>query len=502
MEAVNVLAVIVTFLIGAYSYFKWTFHFWKRFNVPYVEPSIPFGTSENPFGRSEYIGYRIKKRYDEFKAKGHKHGGLYFFTNPVYLPVHVDYIKNVMAKDFRYFTDRGVYCNERSDPLTANLFFLAGERWKVIRNKLAPTFTQSKIKMMFSSLIKCGDELKAIMDVVCSKQEEFEVKKISSYYTIDVIGSCAFGLDINSFSNPQNEFVKHGNSFWSGLTELRSFSIILSLVNPKLAHFLNVQTMPKDITSFFMQLVKDTVEYREKKNFSRKDFMQIMIDLKKGKSVENGFTVQEMAAQSFAFFVAGYDTSSTTISLCLYEMAKHNYIQEKARHDILNSLEKYHGEMTFESVTDMTYLDQVIDETLRKYPPVGIMTRVCVEDYTIPDDHDVTIKKGTKVAIPIYAVHHDPEYYPNPDIFDPERFSEENINSRPLFSYLPFGAGPRICTGLRIGLLQVKIALIAFIGNFEFSVNPRTREPLDFENANFALQAKGGIWLNVSELAK
>ncbi|KAF5286961.1 hypothetical protein FQR65_LT12420 [Abscondita terminalis] len=484
------VAVIALAFIGLYSYIKWAFGFWKRANVPYVEPSMPFGT----FERSEYIGFRIKKRYDEFKAQGHKHGGLYFFTSPVYLPVHIDYLKNIMVKDFRFFTDRDVYCNEKGDPLTGSLFFLSGDRWKTIRTKLMPTFTLSKIKMMFPTLMQCGKNLENAVRSVCEKNVEFDVKKMSSCYTIDVIGSCAFGLDINSFANPHNEFVKQGSRIFLSLTQLRSPSMILSLVAPKLALLLNVQTIPKEITNFFLKLVKNTVDYREKNKVYRKDFMQIMIDLK---DVDGGFSIREMAAHTFAFFIAGYETSATTITFCLYEIAKHQEIQKTVRAEIMAHLKK---QMTYEAVMGMTYLDQVIDETLRKYPPVAMMTRVCTEDYPVDVSRNVVIKKGTKVAIPIYAVHHDPEYYPEPDKFDPDRFSEEAVSSRPTFAYMPFGAGPRVCTGLRIGLLQTKVALVTLLKSFQFSVNARTIEPLEFHSKNFALEPKGGIWLDAFPL--
>jgi cytochrome P450 family 6 len=87
-----------------------------------------------------------------------------------------------------------------------------------------------------------------------------------------------------------------------------------------------------------------------------------------------------------------------------------------------------------------------ISETLRKYPPFPMILRKCSRDYTIPDTQ-ITLKKGVNVGIPILGLHNDPKYYPNPEKFDPERFSEENKRSRPAFTWLPFGEGPRLCIG-------------------------------------------------------
>jgi cytochrome P450 family 6 len=88
----------------------------------------------------------------------------------------------------------------------------------------------------------------------------------------------------------------------------------------------------------------------------------------------------------------------------------------------------------------------LVSEYLRKYPPKAYLLRKCTTDYKIPDS-DVTIEKDVGVVVPVMGIHHDPEYYPNPEEFDPERFNQANKRSRPQYSYLPFGEGPRNCIG-------------------------------------------------------
>lgn len=88
----------------------------------------------------------------------------------------------------------------------------------------------------------------------------------------------------------------------------------------------------------------------------------------------------------------------------------------------------------------------LLAETLRKHPPVEVVTRICVKDYNIPG-MDLTLKTGNRIQVSIAGIHHDPDYYPDPEKFDPERFTEENKSKRPPFSFLAFGEGPRICIG-------------------------------------------------------
>lgn len=131
----------ITILTLIITYFKWKFLYWKRKQIPYLEPSIPFGNSKNPINRKETFSARMIRFYNEFKSKGHKHGGVYVGTMPLYMPVHLDYIKSILIKDFNYFMDRGMYFNEKVDPLSAHLFNIEGQKWRSLRAKLTPTFT-------------------------------------------------------------------------------------------------------------------------------------------------------------------------------------------------------------------------------------------------------------------------------------------------------------------------------------------------------------------------
>ncbi|KAF2894152.1 hypothetical protein ILUMI_12021, partial [Ignelater luminosus] len=218
-----------------------------------------------------------------------------------------------------------------------------------------------------------------------------------------------------------------------------------------------------------------------------------------GRSNDKGLTVEEIAAQAFVFFLAGFETSSSTMAFCLYELALNSEVQDNLREEISKTFERYNQNITYEGVMEMKYLDQVVDETLRKYPPVPVIPRVCVEDYQIPNT-EVIIDKGTRVLISALGLHHDPEYYPNPDTFDPERFNEENKKSIPPFTYIPFGEGPRACIGLRFGLMQTKVGLAFLLKHFRFSINKKTSVPLVMDPFTFLLTAKDGIWLDVEKI--
>lgn len=109
------------------------------------------------------------------------------------------------------------------------------------------------------------------------------------------------------------------------------------------------------------------------------------------------------------------------------------------------------------------------------------------------------IKKGQHVIIPTYAIQHDPEHYPDPETYDPMRFSEEESKKRNPFSYLPFGDGPRSCIGLRFGMIQAKVGLASLLRDFKFNKCSKSVFPMVFNPQQHILMPKGGMWLNVEK---
>lgn len=120
------------------------------------------------------------------------------------------------------------------------------------------------------------------------------------------------------------------------------------------------------------------------------------------------------------------------------------------------------------------------------------------KDYKVPG-MDVVLPKGLLNIIPVLGIHMDPQYYKDPEEFRPERFEPKEVANRPSCAYLPFGEGPRICPGLRFGMMQAKVGLVALLTNFKFSPTERTQEPLVFDKLSGILAPKGGIYLKVEK---
>lgn len=452
----STLLVTVCTLFGViYAYFKWTFKYWERRGVPSPPAFFPAGHIGSVLRSECNFGQLFTRHYYFLRGIGARFGGGYIFVNKVVVLADLELAKCVLQKDFGHFMNHGGFVDEETDPLAAHLFSIEDEKWKLLREKLTPTFTSGKMKMMFHTMAKCSEDLVTLLE---ETKDEVNIKEAVGRFTTDIIMSAAFGIEANCLKDAESVYRKYGRM--ANETDYKQMlkQMCQAILPRKLLHAINFKLTNVEVEEFFMDVVKKTVDYREKNNVIRKDFMHLLLQLKNlghlseedritsGKSTETGLTLSQLAAQAFVFFIAGFETSSTAMSFALYEIALHPQVQGKLRAEINKILKEHDGELSYDAIMSMKYLDKVVHETLRKYPPLPILFRNCNKDYTIPDT-DVVIKEGMGVMIPILGIQHDHEYFPNPEVFDPERFSEEGKASRPNFTWLPFGEGPRVCIG-------------------------------------------------------
>lgn len=353
-------------VIGLAYYFVWRqFSYWHRKGVPFVPPSIPRGNFGN-FGKI-HQGELIQGFYNQMKGQG-KFFGIYGFHNPIAIASDPEFIKQVMIKDFAHFQDRGMYTNERDDPLSAHLFSIGGAKWRRLRAKLTPTFTSGKMKFMYPTVIKVAKQFHTVVDEIVHKNNgsaDVEIKDLLSRFTTDVIGECAFGMECNSLKDSNNEFREMGRKMFENYPG-RFIKFMMIQMLPKVSSLLRLKVFRSEAANFFMGIVKQTVNYRESNNIKRNDFMDLMLKLKHSTTVDDdgnvleGVTMDELAAQAFVFFVAGFETSSTVMTYALHELAVNKELQERARDEIKSVLAKHNGVFSYEAMLDMSYIDQIL----------------------------------------------------------------------------------------------------------------------------------------------
>lgn len=258
-----------------YYYCTSTYGIWKKLKVPYVKPIPLFGNYWNVAFGIEHPVDTYKRIYHELS--GHKYGGYFQMRTPYLMIRDPEMINNILIKDFSYFCNRGIYTDYSSNPLTNNLFFMNNPQWKIIRNKLSPAFTLGKIKQMYDQISRCSVKMMENIDNQLKKNfNEIETRDIMGKYSTDIIGTCAFGLKLNTISDDNSTFRKYGKAIFApSLTAvLRELCV---MVSPKVLKILRFPNFPKEGTDFFHSAFEEIIIYREKNNIIRNDLVHHLI---------------------------------------------------------------------------------------------------------------------------------------------------------------------------------------------------------------------------------
>ncbi|XP_075153327.1 cytochrome P450 6d3-like [Haematobia irritans] len=490
------LLCITTFLI---IFIKRHYSQWQRLGLPSDDCTlIPFGSLHKVFRIERPLGLVIADIYERFHDTAAV--GLYMFFKPVILLRDATLVRQIMTTDFASFHDRGVYVDEKHDPLSSHLFNLKGQLWRSLRIKLTPSFSTGKLKAMFETIDEVGNNLNRYLLEKLGGENKYtvDVKDLSTTYAIDIIGSVIYGLDNNSFTNPQNEFRLMSDGLFKNPqgNVFHKIRHVMGFICPPVAGFLCRLGVTDPITYRVRDIVQRTIEFREKNNVMRKDLLQLLIQLKNTGKISDdierisnmetpaenlkSITLDVISANMLLFYIAGSETTSSTIAYTLYEMAMNPEILQKAQNEIDLCLEKHklqaQGSLSYESVQDMKYLDLCVMETTRKYPGLPFLNRECTQDFQIPG-MDFTIRKGTAIVISLFGIHRDPDYFPQPMDYRPERFLEVHKDYNPI-AFMPFGEGPRHCIAQRMGIMNVKVALAKILANF--NIEPIPHKEVEF----------------------
>lgn len=297
--------IFINFLLAAaswvYLYITHKLSYWKDQGVPFVEPQFFYGNSKG-IGRKFHLSDFIQRMYINVKAKG-PFGGMYIFTKPILLVTDLDLIKQILVKDFHVFPNRQHHVKDEKNPIGTNLVNLEDDEWKSLRNKLTPTFTSGKIKMMFELVTQVADRLVETIDKEKKLDDSaVEVKNMFARFTTDVIATTAFGIESNTLGDKTNKFLEMGlKAFAPGSFIKRHFVLNFPILSRKLG--ISVANM--EVREFYLNVVKDTIDYRKNNpQVQRNDFMNLLIKLQDPSSPDP-LSFHEVVAQSVVFFLAG-----------------------------------------------------------------------------------------------------------------------------------------------------------------------------------------------------
>ncbi|XP_076375866.1 putative cytochrome P450 6a13 [Megalopta genalis] len=489
------LVLLVIYLVKKYT-------FWQRRKIPIPNGYWPFlGHMWPVYTFTKSLTDHIQDLYK--KCNKHSMYGLYDGLTPALVVREPHLIKTVMQSSFANFQKNGFEASVKNDPLLArNPFFTTGEVWQNVRKRLVQAFSTGRLKIMFTAMTRvCKKQQTYLEKQLKSKdQHEMELKHFFGRFTAESVANAGFSIEGYGYEDnpPPNAFYSIGlTMFESNLLSTMLFNI--ALYKSSVALFLGIPLLGKEANAFFRRLVRENLDIRRKDQSPKQDFFQMMIELENS---EGEMNEERIAIDSLSLFFDGFETTRITLSFIGYQLAKHPEIQEKVRNEIRTTLAKNDGVLTFESLKELKYMDQVISESQRLHSDLHLLKKMCTVacDLVGSDGLSVRMEPGMQVYIPINPLHHDAEYWSNPEVFDPDRFSEERKQDIEKMCFLPFGMGPRMCAGFRLGMLMVKSCLASLLNNYKIEMSPKTTVPLKWSTYHFLTEPTSGIWVKVSEV--
>lgn len=332
--------------------------------------------------------------------------------------------------------------------------------WRKAHNILMPSFTREAMRHYHSKMVTAARNLVGSWELSAASDSGVDVSRDMTRLTFDTIGMCGFGQDFDSFTKDEvHPFVA---SMIRALTYAQQLSQTPPILNR--LRFVGNRRYADDLAST-QKLITEVIDRRRREDPTRDD--DLLGRMLNTADPETGQLLDDanIRNQVVTFLIAGHETTGAAMSFALHYLTKHPAVLAKAQREVDGLWGRDDApDPTFEDVGKLTYVRQILDESLRLWPtaPGFALSPNC--DTTVGDGYE--IRQGEVLQIFIPALHRQPEWGANVHGFDPDRFSPEAIEARPGHVYKPFGHGERACIGRQFALHEATLVLAMLIHRF------------------------------------
>nr|QST15050.1 CYP360A10 protein [Diaphanosoma celebensis] len=401
-------------------------------------------------------------------------------------------IRSVLVEDFECFTNKRKY-DMPFKFFRKMILHARDDEWKLIRTSISPAFRAERM----THIIKQKSlDLTERLVTIANDSGKFNCRDVFNHFAMEVIAECVFAKKIDCHDNENELFMKNAQTAFCP-SACKSPAVLIPFVFPKLTTLLAKSMMAPKEFQYFLDILEQVIAARAQSDKRYDDFLEAATELVSKESEEvNGsrvpvWTKEEVdeivIAQSCVFLTAGFETTVSTLSNICLLLARHPEVQDKLHQLTVDKIEEY-GKVCHEMLADFPYVEQVVKEALRLYSPIPRLERQCNKAVSYDG---IDIKEGVIVSVPVYALHYSEEYYPQPEKFDPDRWSPENKSKNNPYTFVPFGMGPRSCVGMKFAMDEIKLALCTLIAKLKFSPAKETPEKVEIENGfHWVIQTK------------
>ncbi|BAY31835.1 cytochrome P450 [Nostoc carneum NIES-2107] len=403
------------------------------FGLPLLGETLEFVADPYKFGN---------KRYQQY--------GSIFKTNilgrPTVVMVGPEAIEFVLSRHMEYFSWREGWPQNFKVLLGESLFLQDGEEHRKNRRLMMPALHGSAL----ANYVATMEEITSGYLKKWQEKQEFTWFSEFKQLTFDIASQLLLGTT-------------------SGSESLRFSKLFASLSNGLFA----INRLQLPFTTFgkavaarnqILEYLSDFIKQRQQN--PTKDVLSLLIQSKDEDG--NSMSERELIAQAVLLLFAGHETTTSMLTWLCAELALHPDVKERAREEQLQLANK--GALSLEQLGQMPYLEQVLLEVERLHPPVGGGFRCVIKDFEFRGFH---VPAGWQLLYSIYVTHSLEEIYPQPEVFDPDRFSPQRQENRQYpFSLIGFGGGPRICIGIAFAKMEMKIIAAHLLRSYDWEILP------------------------------
>jgi cytochrome P450 family 13 len=474
----TIIAIVFT-LFGIYYLYAYNnAYYWQRRGVPGPISKNYFINFLEDLLNPNYNGCFLYR--DWTKQYGPVYG-LLEGSRKILVVADLKLAQDILVKEFEKFHARkvGALVPDMNKDKGVDVFLASGSRWKRLRTIMNPCFSVNNLKALIPIM---DDSCKVMMEFLekpVKTKKPFDISKYYHELTMDVICRIAVGQrGTKQFDNPNVEIIK-GILSRKGVEWLDDLAHMFPALGPYFFKFL-LGFLVKFINLpgfHLMESIKKSIEEKkiEKANgiTANTDFIGIFIDAeadsikdeaftKTSMKIEKKMNIEETVMNCFLFLIAGYDTTANTLAIVTWYLIQYPEIQEQLYDEIESCCPD--DECTYDQLNQLKLCEAIIKEALR-LNPIGtlVVSRRCVEPTTLGK---IPIEKGTYVQVDVMSLHYDKKIWgENAEEFYPERFYDLSIEQQ--MAYFSFGAGPRICIGMRLTLMEQKLAFVKILKKYK-----------------------------------
>ncbi|XP_061395292.1 probable cytochrome P450 28d1 [Musca vetustissima] len=491
--------VILTFLacvcVIAFLYLTWNFNYWKSRHVTGPKPTVIKGSFPKTFGGVCNLVEELHQIYLRYRDT-QSFVGVYSARSPKLFILDPKLAVSVLKSKFNSFRDNesSLWTSQQVEKLRfCSPFVSVGDEWKKKRTELAQLVSTKALRSHSDIMKACAKRMTEFLNTR-KPNSTWDVKDVANRFTCAVMTQFIWGMDENTFQKEMEYSPSHNIATIMLQQSLRCVKHYgRTACFPFLRRFFPVRFFPAAAEDYFRRLAREALQGNIVGHSSVMSRLSYL-------NQKNDLTDMQVAGHTTTILIDGFETAAIVISHCLLMLARNQRVQRKLRARLNECAES----LAFDEITTNTYLNQCIQETLRLFPPLATLFKICTESVTLENglsNSCIELNPGDIVYISSYSFHHDPKYYDEPEKYWPERFDDElgGVKKyKDMGVFLPFGDGPRMCPGMKLALMEVKIALMELVRHFEFVPSDDTRTDNKLDSDSFLLKLHGDILLKIN----